>query len=77
VLGLRAMLLATVVLGQGVCILVDNGGAMHNILDVNSNWLAGLMERHINIKILVDSGNEIANQGACFNVPLHIDAEMF
>lgn len=35
------------------------------------------MEWHINTMILVARGNEIACQGACFNIPLRIDTETF
>lgn len=70
------MFLAGAIMGHGVRILIDTG-AMHNIIDTNFAHLVGIMELRINMTILVGSGNEIADQGACFNMPLCINTETF
>lgn len=45
------MFLASVILGQGVRILIDIG-ATHNAIDINFSKLMSIMECHINIIIM-------------------------
>lgn len=70
------MILAGVILGEGVRILIDTG-ATHNIIDTNIDRLTSLAKRRITTTILVGSSTELARQGACFNISLWIDDEMF
>jgi hypothetical protein len=74
--GWRTMFLKSIVLGHYVRILVDTGN-MHNIIDINFARLVGLMERRIDITILIGSNNETACREAYFNMPLHIATETF
>lgn len=61
---------------MGVYILVDTG-TTHNIIDINVARLIGLGEQRIDTTILVSSGNEVSCWATSFNVPLHVDAEVF
>jgi hypothetical protein len=68
------MYLAGAVLGTGAHILEDPS-ATHNVIDINSARLIGLLEQRINNTILVGSNTKVLCWAASFNVPLHIDAE--
>lgn len=70
------MILAGAILCEGVCILV-NTSATHNVIDTNTAQLIGLAEWRITTTVLVGSGTEFAYRGACFNIPLRIDADTF
>lgn len=70
------MLLAGILLGQGVRILIDSG-ASHNVIDINFSRLIKMMECWIHTMVLVGNGTKITCSSASFNVPLHIDTETF
>ena len=74
--GCHPMYLVGAILGTGAHMLVDTD-TTHNIIDNNFTCLIGLLKQHINTTILVGSDKEVTCRGACFNVPLRIDAEMF
>jgi hypothetical protein len=70
------MILVGAILGQGVWILF-NIGATHNVIDSSIARTIGQAECRITTTVLIDSGTELAYQGACFTVLLHINGETF